>query len=62
MSETHPLEGWETYPENLILHGSNAYGYDYQAYDEQLADDSERLFLLGDRIYVKIVEVGVRGA
>jgi hypothetical protein len=62
MSEINTPEGWERYPENLSLQGNNTYGYDYKAYDEQLSDDSERLFLLGDKICIKIVELGGQGS
>jgi hypothetical protein len=53
------LEGWELYPENLPSSGCNAYGYDCTKYNQQLSDDSERLF--SEKLYVKAVEFGPSG-
>lgn len=61
MNHIPKLTGWETYPENLSLQGCNAYGYEHEAYNEQLTSDSKRLFATGERVCLKIIELGSSG-
>jgi hypothetical protein len=56
MGDLATLKEWHTYPHNLRAQGCNAYGYDLDAYAEQLDEDSERLFVSGSRVCIKIIE------
>ncbi len=56
------LEGWERYPENLAQSDSIAYGYDARIYRQQLEDDSGHLFRDNNKLAVKVIELGQRGA
>ena len=55
------FEGWERYPENLDLGGQNGYRYDCNSYHEQLKSDSERLFIPGGNLTLKVIESGREG-
>lgn len=61
MSGLPDLEGWRTYPRNLPLRGCTTYGYDCDAYAEQLERDAERLFVSGQNIHLKVIELRSQG-
>ena len=57
------LQGWETYPENLIYHGCDVYEYNLASYRQQIQSDAERLFTSDtEGIAVKLIEFNPEGA
>ncbi|QKX54773.1 uncharacterized protein TRUGW13939_01862 [Talaromyces rugulosus] len=55
-----PWDGWERYPANLPSSIFSPFVYDLDFISEGLSQDSSRLFIAGERIYIRVIEVGVR--
>lgn len=58
---TEPWDKWEKYPANLSPSICSPFAYDLDFISEKLSQDSSRLFIAGDRIYIRVIEVGVQG-
>jgi hypothetical protein len=61
MGKLSKLDGWDGYLESLPPDSSNVYVYDYPAYNEQIANDTDRLFVEEPRVCVKVFEIGGSG-
>lgn len=59
--EEEPWNGWEKYPANLSRSICSPLVYDLEFISDQLSQDSSRLFITGDSIRIRVIEVGVKG-
>jgi hypothetical protein len=58
---SEPWHGWESYPANLSPSICNPFIYDIDIIGARLTQDSSRLFINGDCIRIRVIEVGVKG-
>jgi hypothetical protein len=58
---SEPWDGWERYPGNLSPFICSPFAYDLDFIGERLTQDSPRLFINGDCIRIRVIEVGVKG-
>jgi hypothetical protein len=58
---SEPWHGWESYPANLSPSICSPFVYDLDFIGERFTEDSSRLFIAGECIRIRVIEVGVRG-